>query len=79
MSKFQTIVQMMAILNEDGHLKPESQVYKMVREMVSDKIDRLGSEKALAQIKKEKAHYLDQIRILSNWHKYTGGKYPIDF
>jgi hypothetical protein len=75
MKKFQAMAQIMAILLEGGHLKAGTPVYRMVREMVSKKIDKIGPEAALAQIRKEKPHYLIQVRILSAWHKSTGGKY----
>lgn len=69
----------MTILCEDGSLKPGTKSFKVARKLVSNKIDRLEPDKALAQVEKEKAHYLDQMRILCNWHKFTGGKYPIEF
>lgn len=62
MNRFQAMAQIMAILREGGHIKPGTQEYKVARKVVSNKIDRLGPEAALAQAKKWKAHILDQIR-----------------
>jgi len=59
------------LLNEDGLLKPGSPVYKIVRKMISDKIDRLGPEAALGQVMDRKSHLLDQIKIMNMWHKST--------
>ncbi len=62
MNKFQAMAQIMTLLNEDNFLKPGSHVYKLVRSMVSDKIDRLGPEGALVQVMDTKAHLLAQIK-----------------
>lgn len=61
MNKFQAMAQIMMLLNEDGLLKPGTRVYKIVRKMISDKIDRLGPDAALAQVMDRKAHLLHQI------------------
>lgn len=61
MNKFQAMAQIMMLLNEENELEPGSQEYKLVRKMISYKIDRLGPEGALAQIKDTKAHLLAQI------------------
>jgi hypothetical protein len=66
MNKFQAMTRIMAILREGGHLKPGTPAYKMVREMDTEKIEMIGLEAALAQIRKEKPHYLDQVGILKN-------------
>ncbi len=65
------MAQIMLLLNEDGLLKPGTHVYKTVRRMVFNKIDRLGPDAALVQIIDRKAYLLDQIKILCMWHKST--------
>jgi hypothetical protein len=69
MNKFQAMAQIMILLNEDDLLKPGSRIYKTVRKMVSDKIDRMGPEAALVQVMETKAHLLAEIKILCMWHK----------
>jgi hypothetical protein len=69
MNKFQAMAQIMILLNEDDLLKPGSRIYKTVRKMVSDKIDRMGPEAALVQVMETKAHLLGEIKILCMWHK----------
>jgi hypothetical protein len=64
MNKFQAMARIMAILNKDGQLKPGAQEYKIARKIVSDKIDRLGPEAALAQVEKWRGHILDQIKMM---------------
>ena len=66
------MAQIMILLNQDQLLKPGSQAYKTVRKMVSDTIDRLGPEAALAQVMDKKTHLLEEIKILCMWHKSTG-------
>jgi hypothetical protein len=76
MNRFQAMAQIMAMLDKDGSLKPGTNLYKTVRKMVSDKIDRLGPEAAFREVRAKKAHFLDQIRILNMWHKHPG-KFPL--
>lgn len=64
MNKFQAMARIMALLNKDGQLKPGSQEYKIARNLISDKIDRLGPEAALAQVEKWRGHILDQIKMM---------------
>ena len=63
MNKFQAMAQIMAILREDGQLKPGTQEYKIARKLVSSKIDDLGPEAAVAQAKIWKGNILDQARV----------------
>jgi hypothetical protein len=63
MNKFQAMARIMAILCEDGHLKPGTQAYKLARQLVSEKIDSLGPEAAFQQAKQWKGKMLDQVRI----------------
>ena len=48
MNKLQAIAQAMALLNKKSHLKQGSKEYKIVKKIVSNKIDRFGPEGALA-------------------------------
>jgi hypothetical protein len=79
MNKVQAMARIMVLLNENGLLKPGSRVYKAVRKMASDKIDRLGPDAALLQIMDRKNHVLDQIRMLNIWYKVAGGQPPPDY
>ena len=67
----------MAMLNKDGSLKPGTKVYKIVREIVSDKIERLGAETAFREVRAKKAHFLDQIKMLSTYYKHAE-RFPLD-
>ena len=73
------MARIMTVLNEGGLLKPGSDVYNMVRKMVTEKIDRLGPEAALAQVMARKAQLLDQIRMLAMWHRSTRRQKPPDY
>ena len=64
MNKFQAMVQIMTLINEDHDLKPGSRELKLVRRVISNKIDRLGPEGALIQIMDTKAHLMAQIQML---------------
>ena len=71
MNKFQAMAQIMSLLNQDDLLKPGSQVYKMVRRMVSEKIDRFGPDRAVTEVLESRTELLDKIKILAMWHKTT--------
>ncbi len=64
MNRFQAMVQIMALINEDHDLKPGSREAKLIRRVISSKIERLGPEGALAQIMDTKAHLIAQIQSL---------------
>ena len=64
MNKFQAMARIMAILNENGQVKPGTREYQIARKLVSGKIDRLGPEMALAQVEKWRGHLLDQIKMM---------------
>lgn len=64
MNKFQAMVQIMAMINEDHDLIPGSREVKLIRRVISDKIDRLGPEGALVQIMDTKSHLMAQIQSL---------------
>jgi hypothetical protein len=75
MNKFQAMALIMATLSEGGHLKPGTQEYKIARQLVSEKIDRLGPEAALQQAKKWKGKMLNDIRI-EDMMEELRGKFP---
>jgi hypothetical protein len=64
MNKFQAMAQIMSVLNEDGRLKPGTLEFRIARQIISGKIDRLGPEGALVQIKDIRAHLLFQIETM---------------
>ena len=64
MNGFQAMVKALMLLNEDGLVKPGSKEYQIARKMVAYKIERLGPEAALEQIKGNKAHLLAQVRMM---------------
>lgn len=61
MNRFQAMAQIMAMLNEDHRLEPGSRKFKVVRQMIASKIDRLGPEGALTQVQDTRAHLIAQI------------------
>jgi len=79
MNKLQAMAKIMLLLNEDGLLRPGSHVYQTVRKMISDKIDRLGPDAALAQVMDRKLQILHEIKILSMWHKSSGRRPSTNF
>jgi hypothetical protein len=72
MNKFQAMAKIMAILNEDGYLKPGTKVYKIVREIAEDKVARFGPEIAVREVEAKKARCLDQVKYLHVWYKHPG-------
>jgi hypothetical protein len=66
MNKFQAMARIMMLINDEYPLKPGSREYKLVRKMISYKIDRLGPEGAIAQIKDTKSHLLAQLDHFSD-------------
>ena len=60
------------LLNPDGSLKPGSPVYQRVREMAAEKIELMGPEAAVANIKKDLGHLRHQIKLYNQWYKATG-------
>lgn len=64
MNKFQAMIQAMMLMNEDGLLAPGSHEYAIARRMISYKIDRLGPEAALEQLRDGRAHLLAQIKMM---------------
>ena len=64
MNAFQAMIRALMLLTEDFPLSPGSQEYQIARKMIAYKIDRLGPDAALEQIKGNKAHLLAQIRMV---------------
>jgi hypothetical protein len=62
MNRFQAMAKIMAILCENGRIKPGTQEYRMGRRLVSIKIDHLGPDGAWEQAKTSKRQILDQVR-----------------
>lgn len=63
MNKLQAMVQAMMLLNEDGRLVPGTREYMIARRVVAGKIDRLGPQAAVEQIRGNLAHLLAQIKM----------------
>ena len=76
MNKLQAMARIMMLLNHEGLLKPGTHVYRRVRRMVADMIDRLGPDAALDQVVAKQTHFLDQIRVLCMWHRSTRKQPP---
>ena len=64
MNRFQAIAKILAMLTEDGHIKPGSREYKIARRIASRKIERLGPDGALAQVIHRKADLRRQIEMV---------------
>ena len=64
MNKFQAMVRALMLLNDDGLLSPGSDAYHIARKMIACKIDRLGPEAALEQIRGNNAHLVAQVRMI---------------
>ena len=77
MNKFQAMAQIMAMLNKDGALKPGTRVYKTVRKMVADKIDRIGATAAFNEVRAKRPHFLDQVELLKMWYRHPE-RFPPD-
>lgn len=65
MNRFQAMGHMVAILCEEGHLKPGTQKYTIARRLLARKIDRLGPDVALDQVKKWRGHLMNQIDLMA--------------
>ena len=70
---------MMAILNEDGSLKPGSPEYKIARKLASRKIDQFGPLGAVERVKDRKASLLGQIYILKELEASGVKLPPLDY
>ena len=64
MNRFQAMARIMAVITEDGALKPGSRRYKLARKMAARTIDRLGPDAALIQVVDRKPHLMQRLDIL---------------
>jgi hypothetical protein len=64
MNKLQAMAKIMALLGEDGNLKPGSREYAIARKLASKTIDQLGPLNAVNNVERRKASLLGQIYIL---------------
>ncbi|BBO76961.1 hypothetical protein DSCW_43780 [Desulfosarcina widdelii] len=55
----------MALLNEDGLIIPGCRAYEIVTEYIAFKIDRMGPERALEDVKHTKEHMVAQIHQMA--------------
>lgn len=79
MNKFQATVKIMALLTEDGSLKPGSREYKIAKKLVSKKNERLGPDAPLIQVVDGKPHLLEQVDILIALEDSGAKLPPLDF
>ena len=61
MNRSEAIMEIMAILNETGLLIPGKRPFRIVTDYIEFKIDRLGPEKALQDVRNTKDHLVAQI------------------
>ncbi|MGD8703168.1 MAG: hypothetical protein PVG51_18760 [Desulfosarcina sp.] len=64
MNRLQAIAKIMAMLIEDGRIKPGSREYKIARRIASRKIERLGPDGALAQTIHRHAEMMRQVEMV---------------
>jgi hypothetical protein len=64
MNRFQAMAKIMAMLTEDGSIRPGSRRYKIARKMVARTIDRLGPDAALIQVVDRMPHLMQRLEIL---------------
>ncbi len=55
----------MTMLNEDGLIEPGGQTHKIITEYITFKIDRMGPEKALEDVRQTKEHMKAQIHQMA--------------
>jgi len=55
----------MALLNEDGLIIPGCRAHEIVTEYIAFKIDRMGPERALEDVKHSKEHMVAQIHQMA--------------
>ena len=65
MDKSSAVITIMSLLNEDGLMVPGGRAHRIVAEYIAFKIDRMGPEKALADVRHTKAHILSQIHQMA--------------
>jgi hypothetical protein len=65
MDKSNAMKTIMTILNEDGLIFPGCRAYEIVTEYIAFKIDRMGPERALEDVKHTKEHMMAQIHQMA--------------
>ena len=69
MNKFQAMARIMAILSEDGRLPRGSEKYKIARQLIATRIERMGPDAAYINAKLNKNSLMIQIQEL---HRLRG-------
>ncbi len=65
MDRSKAMIKIMTMLNEDGLMIPGGRAHEIVTEYMNFKIDRMGPEKALADVKHTKEHLVAQIHQMA--------------
>ncbi len=65
MDKSKAMVKIMTILNEDGLMIPGDRAHAIVTEYMNFKIDRMGPDEALADVRHTKEHLVAQIQQMA--------------
>jgi len=65
MDKSNAMNEILALLNEDGLMMPGGKAHGIITEYMNFKIDRMGPEKALEDVRYTKEHLLAQIHRMA--------------
>ena len=65
MDRSNAIKTIMTLLNEDGLILPGGKAHEIMTEYIAFKIDRLGPEKALEDVRLTKEHMVAQIHQMA--------------
>ena len=65
MNKSNAMIEIMTILNEDGLMIPGDRAHEIVTEYIAFKIDRMGPEEALEDVRYTKEHLVAQIHQMA--------------
>ncbi|MEE4114024.1 MAG: hypothetical protein V2I40_14490 [Desulfobacteraceae bacterium] len=65
MDKSKAMHKIMTMLNEDGLMIPGGRAHSIVTEYMNFKIDRVGPEEALADVRQSKDHLVAQIQQMA--------------
>ena len=65
MDKSKAMNKIMTILNEDGLMTPGGRAHAIVTEYMNFKIDRVGPEEALEDVRQSKDHLVAQIHQMA--------------
>lgn len=65
MDKSNAMDAIMTLLNEDGLMMPGGKAYDIVKNYIAFKIDRMGPEKALEDVRYTKDHIVAQIHQMA--------------